>query len=298
MARLADTMVDGAGLEPAHRRAGLGAVREFLQSGDQGQLERICRALPPAGLSPAEGRLLSSAGEIARAHLELEPEPRERNRRVLLSVLNGLQMDLDHFGGSCAARPAALPNREVLDRYCFCVAGSVGRYWTEMHLAGGNREIFFLGERYGKGLQLVNILRDLAADLGRGRCYLPLDDLRRADLEPSALASPGGAARLRRVFDHWWEVARGHLGAGLRYLELLPKGAPRLLACTSWPLLIGLRTLDLLASRPLSLADRRPVKITRRQVYWLLALGAMFAPLPGGPRLLPKIIGRGRQLRP
>ena len=46
------------------------------------------------------------------------------------------------------------------------------------------------GIRFGKGLQLVNILRDLPADLKNGRCYLPLEKLETARLLPETLLSP------------------------------------------------------------------------------------------------------------
>ncbi len=33
------------------------------------------------------------------------------------------------------------------------------------------------GKRYGKGLQLINILRDAGSDLRAGRCYFPNEEL-------------------------------------------------------------------------------------------------------------------------
>lgn len=288
MARWADTVVDAEGLELAQRQAGLEAWRDFLASGEKkASVASLC--LRPGRLPPAEEKLLLAADDLARAHFELEPEQRECNRRVLLEVLEGQLMDLHFFGNSCAEHPAALPDREALDRYCRCVAGSVGRYWTELHGGGGDGELVALGERFGKGLQLVNILRDLAADLGRGRCYLPGDELGRLGLEPAALTAAGAGARLRPVFDAWLQVARGHLLAGLRYLELLP-GGWRLRASTSWPLLIGLRTLELLSARPLCLQERRPLKVSRAQVYGLVGAGTALSLWPFWTRLLGDFI--------
>jgi len=62
--------------------------------------------------------------------------------------------------------------------------GCVGEFWTRIcraHLfpTAVLDDAFLLsnGVRFGKGLQLVNILRDLPVDLRHGRCYLPSVDL-------------------------------------------------------------------------------------------------------------------------
>lgn len=73
---------------------------------------------------------------------------------------------------------------EELERYCYCVASTVGL--ISMHIIGVNDDNPHLFERsrqpaidLGIALQLTNILRDVGEDLGRGRIYLPQEDLRR-----------------------------------------------------------------------------------------------------------------------
>jgi len=82
-----------------------------------------------------------------------------------------------------------------LDDYTYRVAGCVGEFWTKMcraHVFPTRRlddaELLRDGVRFGKGLQLVNILRDLPRDLKQGRCYLPLERLARVQLQPDDLA--------------------------------------------------------------------------------------------------------------
>ena len=41
-----------------------------------------------------------------------------------------------------------------------------------------------IGVRFGKALQLTNVLRDVPKDLRIGRCYLPLDELTAAGVKP------------------------------------------------------------------------------------------------------------------
>ena len=65
--------------------------------------------------------------------------------------------------------------------------------------------------RFGKGLQLVNILRDLPADLRQGRCYVPAEELQRAGLTPSALLDPATESGFRPIYDPWLARAQAHL---------------------------------------------------------------------------------------
>ena len=87
--------------------------------------------------------------------------------------------------------PVALATEEELDDYTWRVAGCVGDFWTRIcraHLFpnASIEELRLIedGIRFGKGLQLVNILRDIAVDLRRGRCYLPAPRLREQGLSP------------------------------------------------------------------------------------------------------------------
>ena len=79
------------------------------------------------------------------------------------------------FAGASAQSLVALRTDEELDDYTYRVAGCVGEFWTKMcraHLfpRAPLDDAFLLanGVRFGKGLQLVNILRDVAADLRHG----------------------------------------------------------------------------------------------------------------------------------
>lgn len=58
----------------------------------------------------------------------------------------------------------------------------------------------------GNAFQLTNFIRDVGEDLGRGRVYLPGEDLARFDLTVADLASGVVDARVRGLLDH--EIAR------------------------------------------------------------------------------------------
>jgi phytoene synthase len=83
---------------------------------------------------------------------------------------------------------------EELYRYCYQVASVVGL--TIIHIFGfRSEEALPLAEKCGVAFQLTNIIRDIAEDAGRGRVYLPLEDLRRFGVSEEQLAAGTGAAR-------------------------------------------------------------------------------------------------------
>ncbi|MBZ4359581.1 squalene/phytoene synthase family protein, partial [Mycobacterium tuberculosis] len=55
------------------------------------------------------------------------------------------------------------------------------------------------GIRFGKALQMTNILRDCGKDLRIGRCYLPDDVLGAHGLGVADLMAPDASARARGV---------------------------------------------------------------------------------------------------
>jgi len=294
LARTTDTIADTELVPPARRLEALQRLREAVLVSDTpaldfGELAR-CQA------SPAE-RVLLERWEATRSLLaRLSPDDLALVRRVLDVITGGQELDLRRFSGDRAGGPAALRDGAELDDYTYRVAGCVGEFWTRIcraHLFPGasldDHRLLEEGVRFGKGLQLVNILRDLPADLKQGRCYLPLDDLTRAGLAPADLLSPANEPRLRPVYNEWLARAAAHLAAGWNYTNTLPWTCVRVRLACAWPVLIGLDTVRLLEKTPV-LDPARRVKITRGRVKGILWRSVLYYPLPGVWRGL----GQGR----
>jgi farnesyl-diphosphate farnesyltransferase len=136
------------------------------------------------------------------------------------------------------------------------------------------------GVRFGKGLQLVNILRDVAADLRQGRCYLPAGRLADLGLKPEDLLQPASEPRLRPLYHAYLDRADAHLLAGWAYTTGLPRRSVRVRLACSWPILIGRETLKLLRSgNALDTAQR--IKVSRREVKRLMLRSVLLYPWPG-----------------
>lgn len=89
-------------------------------------------------------------------------------REDFYAVIDGMGMDVE--------TDIQAPEFATLDLYCERVAGAVGRL-SACAFGMPREEGQDLAYHLGRALQLTNILRDLDEDAGKGRLYLPREDL-------------------------------------------------------------------------------------------------------------------------
>jgi phytoene/squalene synthetase len=302
--RLLERIEDAIGMLPRLREDDMRDLREVIAvitSGQELDLKRFEEIAEPASngegtaapppLSairpPLEGEPVSSATPVMEAPPVLPPVDLipEAGVAKVTSVppLLPPRVSLPPPLPASARRPLeirALATDTELDDYTYRVAGCVGEFWTKLTRRHCFPKVWldenqFLADavRFGKGLQLVNILRDLPRDLRNGRCYLPAERLAAFGLQPAELLDPANAPRLRPLYRELVERAYGHLEAGWRYTNTIPHRHFRLRLACAWPILIGVKTLvKLLAANPLD-ASRR-VKVSRMEVYGIF-LGSL-----------------------
>jgi farnesyl-diphosphate farnesyltransferase len=281
LARAADTVADTRLVRRPERMAHVETLRRAC-AGDAADTGAVVRACGPHQAHAAERRLLERVDAILAAVERLTPADRQRVRAVLATITEGMLFDLRRFPGEDARGLAALETLEELDRYTYLVAGCVGAFWTDMHLAHRPRLAGWdaavmreLGIRFGKALQLTNVLRDVRGDLAQGRCYLPAAELAGLGLVPSDLLTGEGAGRARPLLQRLLSVALGHYDAAWRYTLAIPRREWRMRLACAWPLLIGQGTLDALAAHDNPFAAPIPVKISRADVRAILAGSAL-----------------------
>lgn len=295
LARASDTIADSDAAPVPVRRAHLAAFDAMIACGNADGLAALQREIQPT--HPGERELIVRLAECLDALAAQDRLDRCEIVRVLGKIIRGQTLDLERFADP--ARITALPDASALEVYAYLVAGCVGEFWTRLCLAhcvpcfhpwAGEREMERHAMRYGQGLQLVNILRDLPADLRSGRCYLPADELRAAGVDPAAL--PASPALAQPVFDRWLTRAGRFLDDGLRYLRALRP--PRLRAGVFLPWQLGVQTLELLRTRnPLTAPQR--VKVPRSAVRTALLLAV---PVACSNRALPQPARRRRDTVP
>jgi farnesyl-diphosphate farnesyltransferase len=273
LARATDTVADVPSGPVQRRIESLRGMRRAI--GEAGRGEKPSPAAPSritGAPRTADDRLLECFGDLLGELRLFEEGDRSRIASLLDTICGGQELDMARFGSADGANPASLESDSELDDYTWRVAGCVGEFWTRMCLAhlfpksaGEASALLADGIRYGKGLQLINILRDVGADLRHGRCYVPSARLAEAGLAPGDLLDPGAMPRFRPLYNNYLRMAGEHLSAGRRYLRALPWRQYRVrLACTL-PLAIGDRTIQRLRTgNPLDPELR--IKVPRREV--------------------------------
>ena len=282
LARTTDTIADTEILSVTQRLDALHKLRGRILGQNTAPLNFDTFAREQG--SPAERALLENA-EVALAELaKLSAADLQLTRAVLDTITSGQELDLQRFNGSSDKNIIALKSADELDDYTYRVAGCVGEFWTKICRAHvfskaklDDAKLLAAGIRFGKGLQLVNILRDLPADLRNGRCYLPAEDLAKFGLSPADLLDPANESKLRPLYNEWLNHAEAHLVAGWAYTNSLPWRCVRVRLACAWPILIGVKTIARLRTANVLDASQR-VKISRTDVKWLMARSVLLYP--------------------
>lgn len=282
LARATDTVADTEVIPLEERLETLRLVRARISGESKQPLDLRLQGYGP------EQRLLESIENLFGIFTTFSPSDQQRIRQLLEIIISGQELDLVRFGR--AKTILALATAEELNDYTYRVAGCVGEFWTRMcraHLfpTAALDDSFLLehGVRFGKGLQLVNILRDIPRDLRNRRCYLPEQELAKVGLPPEALLIPANEAALRPVYDRWLAQAEAHLRAGWDYTNALPRKHFRVRLACAWPILIGLRTIERLKFEPV-LDPQRRIKVTRAEVRKIIARSIILCPFPAAWR--------------
>ena len=282
LARAADTISDTSAIPADRRLAHLLAFRaQVTEPVSQAALDEIVGDLLASQASPAEADLLRALVPIFTELDSTGEADRARIRSVVTTLTEGMELDLRTFSARYSGDSgeiAALTNADALDRYTYLVAGCVGEFWTETlvaHMSSLSRwdvpAMSETGVRFGKALQLTNILRDIPADLRNGRCYLPLDGLAALGLSPDDLLKPAASDKAWPVLRHWIQIALDHYAEAQTYVLAIPRRERRLRLAALWPMLMGLQTLDILTNQPDWLTPGRPAKVSRSWVYRMMA---------------------------
>jgi len=275
--RAADTIADTALLPRARRLDYLDQYRAAFGEAGPTAVASLQAHLTGQQQNPAERELLARLADCFTLLGDMEPRDQGYLRDLVLTLTQGMQMDLTVFPGEGEGKIGALETRADLDRYTFFVAGCVGEFWTRIttaHLLSLRHwdvaAMAARGIQFGKGLQLTNILRDLAQDLRIGRCYLPRAELAALDVRPEDLLDAATLKRVQPLVGELLEHALSLYQDGWAYTLAIPRREWRLRLACAWPLLIGVSTLTAVRRSRHLLDLTVRVKITRAQVYAIL----------------------------
>ena len=274
LARASDTLADTESLDAGLRLEMLDGFREALDGADREEwVERIISEVVPLQRHEGEKALMKNmegvfhwldslkSGQASEGVYQAPDSLAVATRQhaaileVMSHILKGQRLDIERFELQQGFR---FTLDAELEEYCYLVAGCVGEFWTEVGMVSlpgfsqlDEARLKRWGMNYGKGLQLINILRDLPSDLKAGRCYLPEGD-------------PADPVSMLEQSARWRARARQYLEEGHAYAQSLNLRRTR--AATALPGLIGERTLDRMDQAEWRELEQG-VKISRAQVY-------------------------------
>lgn len=282
LARTSDTIADSERGSTEDRLAALEQYNDYAQGRsdarpDLTELAKLQKIV-------SERRLLESVVDTVACIGRFSESDQLHIRGCLDVIVGGQSLDLRRFSSASEGEVVALAEDDELDDYAYRVAGSVGEFWTQMTLnhlydadAEVKKELFEKGVRFGKALQLINILRDIPVDIRMGRCYIPSSSLSAHGLVPIDLLDKGKMERFRPLFDSYIDLAESHLDSAVEYIGMLPHRQLRLRGSCMLPVLIGQRTLKLLREGNVLDSDSR-IKITRSDIEGLVKRVAFAVP--------------------
>ena len=181
----------------------------------------------------ADGELPPERKHAALAALREALHRPADNDPVLIAVTDAARrfpIPLDAFDELIDGAEADLVGTEYrtfgeLEHYCRCVAGSIGRLALGVFDCSDRIVGARLADDLGVALQIGNILRDITEDAGRGRVYLPREDLEQFGCEIADRQIVGPIEDLVR-----FEAQRGLVWLE-RGLDLVPLLDRRSAAC-------------------------------------------------------------------
>jgi farnesyl-diphosphate farnesyltransferase len=283
LCRAADTVEDAPELPASDKERLLKLLASSLD-GHATDLAPLAEAL--AFRDDADALLTVNAGVLIDMLASQPPGVREAIVPWIREMCHGMSV----FAAEDSRQPGdgtvlrGLKSEKDLDRYCYVVAGTVGHLLTAVFTvqrpritpATANR-LDALAEDFGAGLQLVNILADVARDRARGVCYVPETICRAEGLSAGDLFRMESKDQARRALGFLFRRARQRLRSAREYCLSIPRSEYHLRLFCLIPYYLALRTLRALEQDDHYPAPDQRIKIGRSAVYRTVAAARLCA---------------------
>ena len=234
------------------------AKRDIGEEDGAAVFERLSKEID-LGPSESERELVANATASFRVYRSLP----EAQQVAIYPHVAEMSAGMREYAARADASDKGLRLRDLadLERYCYFVAGTVGGLltslffgtispdagWSERAGTADTREAWLRDRAmsFGLGLQLVNIVKDIANDLERGDCFLPVELAEAHGLSSlEVLCEPASRARGLALVRAICARARVHLDRAVEYTLAWPgtEGHAVRLFC-SVPLALAYATL-------------------------------------------------------
>jgi len=176
----------------------------------------------------------------------------------LIRCIKIMSNGMAHFQRTASLN--GLKNVEELNQYCYVVAGVVGEMLAALFcdysqdIAKHQTQLEKLSVSFGQGLQMTNILKDIADDKERGICWLPQD-----------LFVDGFEIGIKKTL----KITCEHLQQAMNYIYLIPKNETGIRKFCLWAVAMAVLTLRKIAKEK-GFYTGQQVKISRQTVKMVI----------------------------
>jgi farnesyl-diphosphate farnesyltransferase len=230
--------------------------------GDQARLETWREQIESDPSSSADAIVAHHTDRVLHALRRLP----EEDRTVIVRHVRDSTRGMAHW----AVRGPRIENEDDLDDYMHEVAGRVGHLLTELFAQHSRlirrraERLMVLGREFGLGLQTVNVIRGLRADLERGWIFIPESFVRPPAMQREALFDPENRPLAMAVVDQLVQKGARHLDAAAAYVRSIPQVHYSIRLFCLYPLLFAIRTLGISRGNPKVLTGE--AKMSRTEV--------------------------------
>lgn len=254
LCRIADSIEDSS-LPLSQKQAQLRRLPTVLDKPESGE------AFVPSSISHAYHELMERPEAVFEMYRTLIPPARVAIHACVTEM----------SGGMAEWTGRTIDTLEHQNRYCYYVAGVVGKLLTEVFYIYGQvgrqvaDQLAIHAVEFGLALQKINILRDVRADMQEGRCYWPDELMRKHGVGRSTLLEPTNAEAALAVIDDLVRDVRPYCARALRYIELLPTSRLKLRSFCAIPLFMATATARVCRGNVDVVLSDSPVKIARAE---------------------------------
>jgi len=276
LARITDTLADEIDLPANVRDDMINEVVKMINNGvSAGQTKQLQPAIEALAKNSNLHMVLLHVSDVISACDTLNQKTHQDLVQCLNIITSAQRSEIEWFKDK--NKMGFIDRGEELDNYIYSVAGSVGECWTHISFDSypvlsslAADQLFAYSIDFGKGLQLLNILRDIPHDLQNNRCYIPLDFLQRADINTDNLSQH--PERLEPVVEQLQQRVIVYLQHGWLYMTSLKP--MRLRFASAVTVLFAFATLDKLRDKKY-LNQQAPTKISRLQIRYLMLIAVV-----------------------
>lgn len=271
LCRVADTIEDSEDFDVEQKQFLLGWYGRLFSEPEPAEvwpeLMDYLRRLPPENSENELAHHLPVVWQVYRTFSE-------RTRSGIATWIGEMVRGMQRYAQARNARASRfLHTMSELEEYTYYVAGTVGNLLTALFSLYSsditpviNQKLLVFSASFGRGLQMVNIIRDIPGDWRNGRSYIPEEILLKYHLTRQTLFKKENSSQANLLIQELIERAVVYLDAALNYFLLLPKKEARIRLFCLLPMFWAMRTLQKVQVNVMSLLEKNNIKISGRTI--------------------------------